>query len=63
MLNTSFNLHEEPIVESPRNALRSFAEGRLDALVMGGMVVSRNESILAAAESEGVLSVTPAAAG
>ncbi len=63
VLNTSFNLHEERIVESPRDALRSFGEGRLDALVMGGVAVSRDESILAAAESERVLGAIPAAAG
>jgi carbamoyltransferase len=35
LINTSFNMHEEPIVCRPRDAVRAFLQGHLDALVMG----------------------------
>ncbi len=35
IINTSFNIHEEPIVCSPQDAVRTVQEGRLDILVMG----------------------------
>lgn len=35
VLNTSFNMHEEPIVESPKDALSAFDRAGLDALVLG----------------------------
>ena len=35
LVNTSFNLHEEPIVCSPQDAIRAFRLGHLDALVLG----------------------------
>ncbi len=38
MINTSFNLHEEPIVCTSADAVRSFQEGRLDYLVAGPFV-------------------------
>jgi len=41
LVNTSFNLHEEPIVGSPEDAVRSFAEARLDALAIGPFIVPR----------------------
>jgi hypothetical protein len=39
MINTSFNMHEEPIVCSPRDAIRAFLDGRLDALAIGPYLV------------------------
>jgi carbamoyltransferase len=39
VLNTSFNIGDEPIVLSPRDAVRSFAVSGLDALVIGDSVV------------------------
>jgi carbamoyltransferase len=39
LINTSFNLHGEPIVHSPADALRSFEASGLDALLMGGWEV------------------------
>jgi carbamoyltransferase len=39
LLNTSFNVAGEPIVESPQDALRAFAGMRLDYLVMSGRLV------------------------
>jgi carbamoyltransferase len=40
LINTSFNLHEEPIVCSPSDALRSFREGELDYLALGNYLVA-----------------------
>jgi carbamoyltransferase len=39
VVNTSFNLHGEPIVCTPDDALRSFQQGRLDALALGPFLV------------------------
>jgi carbamoyltransferase len=39
LLNTSFNVAGQPIVESPQDALRAFAGMRLDYLVMSGRLV------------------------
>jgi carbamoyltransferase len=41
VLNTSFNVAEEPIVLSPRDALRSFWASGLDALVIGDSIVEK----------------------
>jgi carbamoyltransferase len=39
VVNTSFNMHEEPIVCSPADAVRSFLQGHLDYLAIGPFVV------------------------
>jgi len=39
LINTSFNMHEEPIVCSPGDAIRSFKEGALDYLAIGNFLV------------------------
>jgi carbamoyltransferase len=39
IINTSFNHHEEPIVLSPQDALRSLRDGNVDVLVAGRCVV------------------------
>ena len=39
LINTSFNLHGEPIVESPTDALRTFKTAKLDRLQLGPFVV------------------------
>ena len=41
LLNTSFNLPGEPIVESPTDALNSFSNGALEYLCLGNYLVSR----------------------
>jgi carbamoyltransferase len=41
LINTSFNMHEEPIVCSPEDALRAFELGDLDYLVLGPFLVPR----------------------
>ena len=38
-VNTSFNMHEEPIVCTPQDAVRSFVRGHLDHLAMGPFIV------------------------
>lgn len=35
IVNTSFNIHEEPIVCSPEDAVRAFLQGHLDLLALG----------------------------
>jgi carbamoyltransferase len=39
VINTSFNMHEEPIVCSPDDAVRAFLQGNLDYLAMGDFLV------------------------
>jgi carbamoyltransferase len=39
LLNTSFNLHEEPIVRTPSEAISTWKAARLDALVLGPYLV------------------------
>jgi carbamoyltransferase len=35
VINTSFNMHEEPIVCSPADAIRAFLQGNIDYLAIG----------------------------
>ena len=42
VLNTSFNLDFEPIVCTPRDALRTFFSSGLDALAMGPFLVTKH---------------------
>jgi carbamoyltransferase len=39
LINTSFNMHEEPIVCTPADAVRAFLDGKLDALAIGPYLV------------------------
>jgi carbamoyltransferase len=39
VINTSFNMHEEPIVCTPDDAIRAFLQGNLDYLAMGDCLV------------------------
>jgi len=39
VINTSFNMHEEPIVCSPEDAVRAFLQGNLDYLAIGNFLV------------------------
>lgn len=41
LLNTSYNLDGAPIVESPKDALASFASGPLDALYLQGWLITK----------------------
>jgi carbamoyltransferase len=40
LINTSFNMHEEPIVCSPDDAIRAFLQGNLDHLAIGSFLVT-----------------------
>jgi carbamoyltransferase len=40
LINTSFNMHEEPIVCTPDDALRSFQQGNLDYLALGNWLIA-----------------------
>ena len=39
LINTSFNMHEEPIVCTPEDAVRGFLAGKLDYLAIGNFLV------------------------
>ena len=43
LINTSFNIHEEPIVCSPAEALDTFCNAELDYLIFDGLIVKRND--------------------
>ena len=45
IINTSFNMHEEPIVESPNDAIKSFLRSGLDCLILNGKYVVENLAI------------------
>jgi len=44
LINTSFNRHGEPIVESPRDAIRTFQASRFDRMQLGAFIVDRTAS-------------------
>jgi carbamoyltransferase len=41
LINTSYNMHEEPIVCSPEDAIRAFQDGALHVLAVGSYIVDR----------------------
>ncbi len=41
IINTSFNMHGEPIVCTPEDAIRAFIKGTLEYMIMGPFLVSR----------------------
>jgi carbamoyltransferase len=43
IINTSFNIHEEPIVCSPSDAIRAFKDGYLDYLAIGNYLLNHPE--------------------
>ena len=63
VINTSFNMHEEPIVRSPQDALRAFLQGHLDYLAMGRFIVPHPERILRPVASAGVAAASAVEAG
>lgn len=44
LVNTSFNMHEEPIVCTPEDAVRSFLQGHLDYLAIGNYLIKNKEN-------------------
>lgn len=47
VINTSFNMHEEPIIRTPDEAIRSFLDSRLHVLALGPWLVSTDARLLA----------------
>jgi carbamoyltransferase len=45
LINTSFNMHEEPIVNSPADAIRAFLQGNLDFLAIGNYMVKHPSQV------------------
>ncbi len=45
ILNTSFNAHEHPIVESPRDAIESFLSGTVDVLAIGHFLIKQKNIV------------------
>jgi len=45
IVNTSFNIHEEPIVCTPEDAVRAFQIGHLDCLAIGPFVAVNEEAV------------------
>ena len=45
LINTSFNMHEEPIVCSPNDAVSAFLDGRLDYLAIGNWIAKHPNPI------------------
>jgi carbamoyltransferase len=45
VLNTSFNIQGEPLVESPKDAIRCFFSTGLDALVIGNYLLTKNTNV------------------
>ena len=41
VLNTSFNMHEEPIVNSPEDAIKAFLLGAVDVLSIGKYIIEK----------------------
>jgi carbamoyltransferase len=45
VINTSFNMHEEPIVCTPDDAIRAFLQGNLDHLAIGDFLVQHPKKV------------------
>jgi carbamoyltransferase len=41
LINTSYNMHEEPIVCSTEDAIRAFKDGNLEVLALGDFLVEQ----------------------
>jgi carbamoyltransferase len=49
LINTSYNMHEEPIVCSPEDAIRAFNDSKLEVLAMGSFLVESSANAVARA--------------
>ncbi len=45
IINTSFNMHEEPIVCTPQEAIKAFKEAKFDYLAIGNFLVHGGDSL------------------
>ena len=59
LINTSFNIHEEPIVASPADAIRAFFAADLDHLYLEGWLVSQADNVAAGARLRREAAATP----
>ena len=41
LINTSYNIHEQPIVRTAEEAIQTFNEGNIDALVLNDSIITR----------------------
>jgi carbamoyltransferase len=57
VMNTSFNLRGEPIVCTPRDAIRTFYSSGLDALALGNFVITKDASLELDVDSVGKVAV------
>ena len=55
VVNTSFNIHEEPIVCTPGDAIRAFKIGHLDVLAIGSFIAVHPEVMAKDADQEKAL--------
>jgi carbamoyltransferase len=62
LMNTSFNLRGEPIVCTPKDAIRTFYSSGLDFLVLGTYVIAKDPAWRPSASDEPVLAQTVGAA-
>jgi carbamoyltransferase len=60
LLNTSFNVKGEPIVCTPREALNTFRNACLDALVLGDYLIEPQGTSQASLEPESQLTASSA---
>jgi hypothetical protein len=44
LLNTSFNIQGQPIIETPEDAIRCFYSTGMDALAMGNFLITKNQT-------------------
>lgn len=52
LINTSFNMHEEPIVCTAQDAIRAWQQAELDALILGPFLVLNENNIAPKATTE-----------
>ncbi len=45
IINTSFNIHEEPIICTPEDSIRAFFDSQLDVLAIGNYLVYQEENL------------------
>jgi carbamoyltransferase len=57
LVNTSFNMHDEPIVCTPDDALRAFQTGRLDWLALGDYMIERADGAPGSRDAAGSASL------
>ena len=43
LINTSFNVNNEPIVETPFDAIKTFINTNIDYLVIDNLIISKNK--------------------